>query len=111
MAPRLLLTLRLTGTVVDLELPAAAPGLRVGLQPILQRTAADVRRDYEVKGRWAPANPVHGDGPELPEGQVPGRFGAVPPFGLDEAEQGLSGLVLGHGGNPGGRRTFSVGRL
>lgn len=48
-----------------------------------------------------PVYPVHGDGVELLEGQVPGRFGAVPPLGLHEAEQSVPGLVLGDLGNPG----------
>lgn len=86
-------------TVVDLELPAAGPGLGVGLQLILQKTFSQTWRGGQQP--MVPVYPVHGDGVELPEGQVPGRFGAVPPPGLHEAEQSLSGLVLGHFGNSG----------
>lgn len=38
--------------------------------------------------------PVHGDRLEFLEGEVPGRFGAVPPFRLHKLEQGVSGHIL-----------------
>lgn len=46
--------------------------------------------------------PVHSDGFEVFEGEVPGRFGAVPPFRLHKLEQGISGHILRYCGDPGG---------
>lgn len=59
-------------TVVGLKLPGAGSGLGVGLQSI----------------------PVHCDGLQIFEGEVPGRFGAVIPFGFHKFEQSISGYIL-----------------
>lgn len=45
--------------------------------------------------------PIHRDGLQLFEDQVPGRFGAEPPFGLHKSEQGVPSHVLRHCGDPG----------
>lgn len=59
-------------TVVGLKLPGAGSGLSVGLQSV----------------------PVHSDGFELFERQVPGWFGAVPPLRLHKLEKSVSGHIL-----------------
>lgn len=51
--------------------------------------------------------PVHSDGFQVLEDEVPGRFGAVSPFRLHKLEQGVSGYILRHRGDPGGPNTHS----
>lgn len=47
------------------------------------------------------SDPVDGDRLQVLESEVPGRFGAVFPFGLDKPEQSVSGHVLRYGRDSG----------